>query len=64
MQKKKKFTLDLLTRVWQELDYLLDVWCMTKGAHIKHLYAMFYELIQLLFHCIYFLLFYTAPTQK
>jgi len=30
-------TPDLLIRVWQELDYRLDVCCVTKGAHIEHL---------------------------
>jgi len=30
-------TPDLLIRVWQELDYRLDVCRETKGAHIEHL---------------------------
>jgi hypothetical protein len=30
-------TLDMLIRVWQELDYRLDVCRVTKGAHIEHL---------------------------
>jgi len=30
-------TPDLLSRVWQELDYLLDVCRVTKGANIEHL---------------------------
>ena len=30
-------TPDLLKRVWQELDYRLDVFCVTKGAYIEHL---------------------------
>jgi hypothetical protein len=30
-------TLDMLIRVWQELDCLLDVCHVTKGAHIEHL---------------------------
>jgi len=30
-------TPDLLSRVWQELDYLLDVCRVTKGAYIEHL---------------------------
>jgi len=30
-------TLDLLSRVWQELDYRLDVCRVTKGAYIEHL---------------------------
>jgi hypothetical protein len=30
-------TPDLLISVWQELDYRLDVYLVTKGAHIKHL---------------------------
>jgi hypothetical protein len=28
---------DLLTRVWQEFDYRVDIGCVTKGAHIEHL---------------------------
>ena len=30
-------TRDLLSRVWQELDYRLDVCRVTKGAYIEHL---------------------------
>jgi hypothetical protein len=30
-------TPDLLIRVWQELDYRLDVCRVTKGAHIENL---------------------------
>jgi hypothetical protein len=30
-------TPDLLIRVWQELDYRLDVCRVTKGAHTEHL---------------------------
>ena len=30
-------TPDLLNRVWQELDYRLDVCHVTKGAHIEDL---------------------------
>jgi len=30
-------TPDLLIRVWQELDYHLDVCRVTKSAHIEHL---------------------------
>jgi hypothetical protein len=30
-------TLDMLTRVWQELDYRFDVCRVTKGEHIEHL---------------------------
>jgi hypothetical protein len=30
-------TLDMLIRVWQELDYRVDVFCVTKSAHIEHL---------------------------
>jgi hypothetical protein len=32
-------TLDMLIRVWQELDYRLDVCRVTKGAHIEQLQA-------------------------
>ena len=24
-------------RVWQELDYKIDIWRVTKGGHIEHL---------------------------
>jgi hypothetical protein len=27
----------MLTRVWQELEYLIDVCRVTSGAHIEHL---------------------------
>jgi hypothetical protein len=30
-------TSDMLDRVWQELDYLLDVCRVMNGAHIEHL---------------------------
>jgi hypothetical protein len=26
-----------LTRVWQQLEYRMDVCCVTRGAHIEHL---------------------------
>jgi hypothetical protein len=28
---------DMLTRVWQEFDYRIDICGVTKGAHIEHL---------------------------
>jgi hypothetical protein len=28
---------NMLTRVWQELEYLIDVCRVTRGAHIEHL---------------------------
>jgi hypothetical protein len=28
----------MLTRVWQELEYHIDVCSVTRGAHIKHLW--------------------------
>jgi hypothetical protein len=27
----------MLQRVWQELDYKIDICCVTKGGHIEHL---------------------------
>ena len=27
----------MLTHVWQELQYRIDVCCVTRGAHIEHL---------------------------
>jgi hypothetical protein len=29
---------DTLTRVWNEMDYRIDVCCITKGGHIEHLW--------------------------
>ena len=29
---------DMLFRVWQEIDYRLDICRVTKGTHIEHLY--------------------------
>jgi hypothetical protein len=26
----------MLKHVWQELEYLIDVWCVTRGEHIEH----------------------------
>ena len=31
------FLPDMLTRVWQELEYRIDVCRVTRGAHIEHL---------------------------
>jgi hypothetical protein len=28
---------DMLTRVWQEFDYRVDIFRVTKGAHIENL---------------------------
>jgi hypothetical protein len=28
---------DMLQRVWQELDYRIDVCCVTKGGYIEYL---------------------------
>jgi hypothetical protein len=28
----------MLTRVWQELEYYIDVCRVIRGAHIEHLY--------------------------
>jgi hypothetical protein len=28
---------DMLTRVWDDMDYSIDVCCITKGGHIEHL---------------------------
>jgi len=40
-------TPDLLSRVWQELEYRLDVCRVTKDAYIEHLS---HKLVELLFH--------------
>ena len=31
---------DMLTRVWNEMDYRTDVCRITKGGHIEHLWNM------------------------
>jgi hypothetical protein len=33
---KKSFLTTMLTRVWQELEYLIDVCRVTRGARIEH----------------------------
>jgi len=33
----KNIHVPMLTRVWQELEYRIDVCRVTRGAHIKHL---------------------------
>jgi len=33
----RTITADMLQTVWNELDYLVDVCRITKGAHIEHL---------------------------
>ena len=39
-------TPDLLIRVWQELDYRLDVCRLTKGAHIEYIFFK-YDLLSM-----------------
>jgi hypothetical protein len=34
---KYGFNRDMLTRVWNEVDYRIDVCHITKGGHIEHL---------------------------
>ena len=33
---------NMLKRVWQELEYRMDIFRVTSGAHIEHLWADFY----------------------
>ena len=33
----KNIDAHMLTHVWQELEYRIDVCCVTHGAHIEHL---------------------------
>jgi hypothetical protein len=33
----KNIDAPMLTRVWQELEYRIDVCCVTRGAYIDHL---------------------------
>jgi hypothetical protein len=34
----KNIDAPMLTRLWQEVEYSIDVCRVTRGAHIKHLY--------------------------
>jgi hypothetical protein len=34
----KNIDAPMLNCVWQELEYRIDVWRVTHGAHIEHLY--------------------------
>jgi len=36
----------MLTRVWQELEYRIDVCRVTRGAHMEHLYLSKKKLFQ------------------
>jgi hypothetical protein len=36
-QAVETVTVDMLHRVWEELDYRLDICRVTRGAHIEHL---------------------------
>jgi hypothetical protein len=33
----KNIDAPMLTRVWQEIEYRIDVYCVTRGALIEHL---------------------------
>ena len=33
----KNIDAPMFTRVWQELEYCIDVCCVTRGAHIEYL---------------------------
>jgi hypothetical protein len=33
----KNIDAPMFTRVWQELEFRIDVCCVTRGAHIEHL---------------------------
>jgi hypothetical protein len=37
MSEISAVTINMLTRVWQELEYRIDVCRVTRGAHIEHL---------------------------
>ena len=43
---------NMLKRVWQELDYRIDICRITKGAHIEHLRADFGKLGHLHYLCV------------
>ena len=38
----KNIDAPMLTRVWQELEYRIDVCRVTRGAHIEHLLSIFF----------------------
>jgi hypothetical protein len=37
MEAVAAFDCQILQRVWQELDYRIDICCATKGGHTDHL---------------------------
>jgi pyruvate-formate lyase-activating enzyme len=42
----KNIDAPMLMRVWQELEYLIDVCCVTRGIHIEHRYLLTYSMVQ------------------
>ncbi|GFX94131.1 1-phosphatidylinositol 4,5-bisphosphate phosphodiesterase epsilon-1 [Trichonephila clavipes] len=52
-----RITLDTLNKVWNELAYRLDVFRVTNGAHIEHLYAC----RNIRYYCFYHLNKYVCP---
>ena len=53
---------NMLKRVWQELDYRIDICRVTKGAHIEHLWADFGKLGHLRYLCVKLYLILTINT--
>jgi hypothetical protein len=41
---------DMLQRIWNELDYRVDVCIITNSAHIEHLLGMKQKLVVLLYY--------------
>jgi hypothetical protein len=55
-------TPDMLIKVWQELDYRLDVCRVTKGAYIEHMQDRCCKLVELLFHFHCFVILFSILT--
>ena len=53
---------NMLKRVWQVLDYRIDICRVTKGAHIEHLWADFGKLGHLHYLCVKLYLILTINT--
>ena len=53
---------NMLKRVWQELDYRIDICRVTRGAHIEHLWADFGKLGHLHYLCVKLYLILTINT--
>ena len=53
---------NMLKRIWQELDYRIDICKVTKGGHIEHLWADFGKPGHLHYLCVKLYLILTINT--